>query len=88
MRQGSKSERAGAVGKSLDAAMAGLRRQLRIRNILLVIVGIEATVFMRLEIGRGNVQRHPRTCAGYRRHLRQEQLLILVGRVRQLRGQR
>lgn len=45
MRQGN-NDPPEADGDLLDAAIAGLRRQLRIRNILLVIVGIEATVFV------------------------------------------
>ena len=50
MRQGSKCEPTEAVGASLDAAIAGLHRQLRIRNVLLVIVGIESTVFIVLRV--------------------------------------
>jgi len=46
MLQGSKSRRTEAVPDAFDAAIARFRRQLRIRNILLVVVGIEATAFI------------------------------------------
>lgn len=37
-----------ALSARMLGASEGLRRQLRIRNILLIIVGIEATVFIAL----------------------------------------
>jgi hypothetical protein len=45
MRQVDGSGRAGTSGRHMDDPRAGFRRQLRIRNIVLVIVGIEATAF-------------------------------------------
>ena len=46
MRQGSRIEQAKAPHDSIGAATAGLRRQFRIRNTLLTIVGIEAIAFV------------------------------------------
>ena len=49
MRQVDGSERARAPTSHMDDPWAGLRRQLRIRNILLVIVAIEALAFDALQ---------------------------------------
>lgn len=48
MRQGSKSGRARGPDIRMLTASAGLRRQLRLRNIMLTIVGIEVIVFIAL----------------------------------------
>jgi hypothetical protein len=49
MRQVDGSERAGTSGRHMDDPWAGFRRQLRIRNILLVIVAIEALALNALQ---------------------------------------
>jgi len=53
MWQGSKIGRAGGSGNRMLAASAGVRCQLRLRNIMLAIVGTEATVFIALRTWGG-----------------------------------
>ena len=53
MQQGGRIEREGTSADRVLAASAGLRRQLRIRNILLAIVGAEVIGFMALRTWSG-----------------------------------
>ena len=53
MRQDSRIRRAGGSGNRILTASAGLRRQLRLRNIMLAIVGAVATVFIALRTWSG-----------------------------------
>lgn len=52
-RQGGRIKQAEASADRVLAAFAGLRRQLRIRNILLAIVGAEVIVFVALRTWSG-----------------------------------